>query len=48
MSSKVKSINIKNHLYNFSHDIININGFDPNNIKIDQKSNKNILIYYIR
>ena len=26
---------------------INIKGFDPNNIKIDEKSYKNILIYYI-
>ena len=28
------------------NDIININFFDPNNIKIDEKSYKNILIYY--
>ena len=27
--------------------IINIKAFDPNNIKIDKKSYKNILIYYI-
>ena len=24
-----------------------MNGFDPNNIKIDQQSYKNVLIYYI-
>ena len=29
------------------NDIINIKFFDPNNIKIDQKSYNNILIYYI-
>ena len=27
--------------------IINIKAFDPNSIKIDKKSYKNILIYYI-
>ena len=29
------------------NDIINIENFDPNNIKIDEKSYKNILTYYI-
>ena len=29
------------------NDIINIKNFDTNNIKIDEKSYKNILIYYI-
>ena len=43
----VKDINIKNHTYYFFDDIINIKDFDPNNIKIDEKSYKNILIYYI-
>ena len=47
MSNKVKDINIKNHTYCFFNDIINIKNFDPNNIKIDEKSYKNILIYYI-
>ena len=47
MSSKFKAIDIKNHTYNFSDDIINIKIFDPNNIKIDKKTCKNILIYYI-
>ena len=28
--------------------MINIENFGPNNIKIDEKSYKNILIYYIR
>ena len=47
MSNKVKDINIKNHTYCFFNDITNIKNFDPNNIKIDEKSYKNILIYYI-
>ena len=46
MSNKFKDISIKNHKYYF-FDIININFFDPNNMKIDEKSYKNILIYYI-
>ena len=46
MSNKVKDISIKNHTYYFFHDIINIKIFDPNNIKIDEKSYKNILTYY--
>ena len=47
MSNKVKDINIKNHKYYFFDGIINIKDFDLNNIKIDEKSYKNILIYYI-
>ena len=46
MSNNVKGINIKNHTYYFFDDIINIKEFDPNNIKLDEKSYKNILIYY--
>ena len=42
----VKYINIKNRTYYFFN-IIYIENFDPNNIKIDEKSHKNILIYYI-
>ena len=45
MSNKLKDISIKNHTYCFFDDIINTNNFDPNNIKIDEKSYKNILIY---
>ena len=37
MSNKVKDISIKNHIYYFSDDIMNIKFFDPNNIKIDEK-----------
>ena len=46
MSNKVKDIVIKNHAYHFFDDIVIIKNFDPNNIKIDEKSYKNILIYY--
>ena len=47
MSNKVNDINIKNHTYNLFNDIINVKFFDPNNIRIDEKSHKNFLIYYI-
>ena len=47
MSNKVKDINIKNCTYYFFNDIINTKCFDPNNIKTDKKSYKNIFIYYI-
>ena len=47
MSNKVKYIDIKNRTYYFSNDIINIKNFDLNNIKINEKSYKNIFIYYI-
>ena len=38
MSYKIKDIDIKNSTYYFFDDIINIKSFDPNNIKIDEKS----------
>ena len=38
---------MRNHTYYFFDDIISIKNFDPNNIKIDEISHKNILIYYI-
>ena len=47
INNKVKDINIKNQIYYFFNDIINIENFDLNNIKIDENSYKNILIYYI-
>ena len=47
MSNKVKDINIKNRTYYFFNDIIYIKIFSPNNIKIDEKSYKNFLIFYI-
>ena len=40
-------INIKIPTYYFFNDIINIKDFDPNNIKKDEKSYKNILLYNI-
>ena len=45
MSNKITDIDIKNHTYYF-FDIINIQNFDLNSIKIDKKSCKDILIYY--
>ena len=47
MSNKVKDLNIKNRTYYFFNDIIDIENFSPNNIKIDENSYKNILTYYI-
>ena len=47
MSNKFKDIDIKNHTYYFYDDIVKIKNFDPNEIKIDEKSYKNILIYHI-
>ena len=43
MNNNVKDINIKNLTYYFFNDIIYIENFDPNNIKIDEKSNKKYL-----
>ena len=51
----VKDINIKNRSYYFVNELINkwitllinIKDIDPDIIKIDEKSNKHILIYYI-
>ena len=47
MSIRIKDIDIKHRTYYFFNDIINIENFSPNNIKIDENSYKNILIYYI-
>ena len=43
----IKQINIKNRTYHFLNDIINIEEFDSNLLKIDKKSYKDIDIYYI-
>ena len=43
----IKEINIKNQTYYFFDDLINITNFDPNLLKIDKKSYKNIDIYYM-
>ena len=44
---EVKQINIKNRTYYFYNDMINIKSFEPNLLKIDRKSYKNIGIYNI-
>ena len=47
MSNKIKDIDIKTCTYYFFNDILNIENFSSNNIKIDEESYKSILIYYI-
>ena len=47
MSNKIKDIDIKIRTYFFFDDIINVKSFDPSNVKLDEMSYKNILIYYI-
>ena len=47
MSDKIKNIDIENRTYYFFNDMVNIENFDRNNIKLDQKTYKNISIYYI-
>ena len=47
MSNKVIDIDMKNRTYFFFDDIINRKNFDSNNINIDKKSYKYILIYFI-
>ena len=42
-----KEINIKNRAYYFFDDMINIENFNPDLLKIDKKSYKNISIYHI-
>ena len=44
---EVKQINIKNRTCYFYNNMINIKSFDPNLLKIDKKSYKNIVIYNI-
>ena len=44
---EVKQINIKNWTYYFYNDTIDLKDFQPNLLKIDKKSYKNIDIYYI-
>ena len=43
----IKQVNIKNRTYYFFNDMINIENFDSNLLKIEKKSYKNIDIYYI-
>ena len=42
-----KQMNIKNRTYYFYDDMINIKDFDPNLLKLDIKTSKDIAIYYI-
>ena len=44
---EVKQINIKNRTYYFYNDIIDLENFKPNLLKIDKKSYKDIGIYNI-
>ena len=41
----VKDINIKNRTYYFFNDIIRIENFDVNNIKIDEKLYEKIFLF---
>ena len=42
-----KQMSIKNETYYFYNDVISIKDFDPKLLKLDQKSFKNIGVYYI-
>ena len=44
---EVKQINIKNQIYYFHNDMINLKSFEPNLLKIGKRSYKNIGIYNI-
>ena len=43
----IKQVNIRNRTYYFFNDMINIEDFDSNLLKIDKKSYKNVDVYYI-
>ena len=43
----IKQINVKNRTYYFFNDLINIENFNPDLLKIGKKSYKNIHIYYL-
>ena len=42
-----KQMKITNRTYYFYDDMVNIKDFDPNLLKLDKKSFKNIGVYYI-
>ena len=44
---EVKQINIKNRTYYFYNDIIDLENFEPNLLKIDKKHYKGTNIYYL-
>ena len=43
----IKQINIKNRTHYFYNDIINLDEFDVNKIKVDKKDFNGIDIYYL-
>ena len=43
----VEQLNIKNRTYYFHNDLVNALNFEPNNLKLDKKTWKDIDIYYI-
>ena len=43
----IKQMTVKNRTYYFYDDMVNIKDFDPNLLKSDKKSFKNIGVYYI-
>ena len=47
MRNNLKEVNTKSSTQYFFDSMININNFDLNIIELDQRSYKNILIYYI-
>ena len=44
--NSVKETDVENRTYYFLNDVINIKYLDPNKIKIDEQSHKNIFIYH--
>ena len=44
---EIKQINIKNQIYYFYNDIINLDEFDGSKIKVDRKNFNDIDIYYL-
>ena len=47
MGNKLKDTDMENCTYYSFDDMISIKDLDPNKIKIDQKSYKNFLIFYM-
>ena len=48
VNNKLKKINTKNRTCYYLHDLRKINDLDFKNIAIDEKSDKDIYIYYLR
>ena len=42
-----KQLNIKNRIYYFYNDLINIKNFDAKNLKLDKKTSMGLGIYFI-